>query len=145
MILITHRTSYPHSTLLTIGAPQLLFTGNSCYPSTYVQVNMLLFNLDQYSRTRMPNYTGYKPKEARNISVVQPAQGPTTATTSGWEAAQVIARARTLAPGVNDKEFAINSRHGIMGFFTGGQESVSGAKCMHGLIMMNEAGIEPQK
>ena len=49
---------------------------------------MLLYSLDQFSRTRLPHYTGYKPKAPANITMTQPAQGPTTATTYGAGAYQ---------------------------------------------------------
>lgn len=42
----------------------------------------------QYTRGRIPGYTGYKPKAARNITLEQPAHGPTTATTMGAANAQ---------------------------------------------------------
>jgi hypothetical protein len=45
--------------------------------------DMALYGLDQFSRTRLPHYTGYKPQAPRNITMTQPAQGATTATTYG--------------------------------------------------------------
>ena len=45
---------------------------------------MLPSALDQFSRTRLPHYTGYKPRGGQGATVVQPAQGPTIETTQGF-------------------------------------------------------------
>ena len=47
------------------------------------KVDMMLYSLDQFSRSRVPLYTGYKPQAPGNITLIQPAQGPTKATTYG--------------------------------------------------------------
>ncbi len=47
------------------------------------KIDMSLYALDQFSRSRLPGYTGFKPKAPNNITLVQPAQGPPTVTTYG--------------------------------------------------------------
>ena len=41
----------------------------------------MLFTLDQYSRQRVPLYTGHRPTALSNLSVEEPAHGPTLQTT----------------------------------------------------------------
>ncbi|KAL6754162.1 flagellar associated protein [Haematococcus lacustris] len=85
------------------------------------KIDMLLFNFDQYSRTRLPGYTGHKPQAARNITSTQPAQGPTTITTLG--AANYTAT-KTGLP-LMDRTHHNNSKAGIMTFFDTSGTSVS--------------------
>ncbi|KAJ9534930.1 hypothetical protein QJQ45_029580 [Haematococcus lacustris] len=85
------------------------------------KIDMLLFNFDQYSRTRLPGYTGHKPQAARNITSTQPAQGPTTITTLG--AANYTATKRGLP--LMDRTHHNNSKAGIMTFFDTSGTSVS--------------------
>lgn len=82
---------------------------------------MLLYSLDQYSRSRLPHNTTYKPQTARNITSIQPSQGPTTSTTSGFMASQ------TQKAGIKAKDTShfLDSNKGLMSFFQGGGESVS--------------------
>ncbi len=69
----------------------------------------------------MPHYTGHKPQAARNITTIQPAQGPTKKTTSGAANAQAT---KLGVPHVDNTHY-INSRAGILTFFTAGGEMVS--------------------
>lgn len=41
----------------------------------------MLFTLDQYSRQRVPLYTGHRPTAMSNLTVEEPAHGPTRQTT----------------------------------------------------------------
>ena len=41
----------------------------------------MLFGMDQYSRQRVPHYTGHRARALGNLSVTEPAQGPTVQTT----------------------------------------------------------------
>ena len=41
----------------------------------------MLFDMDQYSRQRVPLYTGHRARALANLSVVEPAHGPTLQTT----------------------------------------------------------------
>lgn len=50
---------------------------------------MLLHALDQEGRSRLPGYTGYKPRSGEAAAQLQPAQGPTKRTTTGFANAQV--------------------------------------------------------
>lgn len=55
-----------------------------------MQTDMLPATLDQYSRSRLAHYTGYKPQfTAAGASTVQPAHGPTNETTQGFVNLQV--------------------------------------------------------
>lgn len=45
------------------------------------ETSTMLFTLDQYSRQRVPLYTGHRPTALSNLSVVEPAHGPTLQTT----------------------------------------------------------------
>lgn len=45
---------------------------------------MLLSGLDQFSRARLPGYTGYKPQGGEGATAEQPAHGPTDATVQGF-------------------------------------------------------------
>lgn len=86
-----------------------------------VKKEMLLYSLDQYSRTRLPLYTGHKPQAVRNITLVQPSKGPTTETTFG-EAAY---RSTKMGPPPHDNTHHNDSNAGIMSFFTSTGVSVS--------------------
>lgn len=50
---------------------------------------MLPATLDQYSRSRLTHYTGYKPRAGSGATAVQPAHGPTAETTQGFVNLQV--------------------------------------------------------
>lgn len=76
--------------------------------------DMTLYNLDQFKRSRLPHYTGFKPQAAPNITMDQPSQGPTDATTSG--SANHIATRGGLPE--QDHSNYINGRTGIMTFFS---------------------------
>ena len=41
----------------------------------------MLLTLDQYSRQRVPLYTGHRPTALSNLTVEEPAHGPTLQTT----------------------------------------------------------------
>ena len=82
---------------------------------------MLLYSLQQFPRTRLPGYTGFKPMEARNISVVQPGQGAPTNTTYGF-ANHLRMQVDSPMP---DKQYFFNSNTGLMGFYTAGGLFVS--------------------
>eukprot|EP00879_Flechtneria_rotunda_P019121 GHRR01020076.1.p1 GENE.GHRR01020076.1~~GHRR01020076.1.p1 ORF type:complete len:210 (+),score=81.56 GHRR01020076.1:89-718(+) len=86
-----------------------------------VKAAMLPSTLDQYSRGRLAHYTGYKPHGGLGATAVQPAHGPTQETTQGLANLQVL----KCGPQPVDGHHAINSRKGIMNFFTGGGESIS--------------------
>ena len=45
------------------------------------EASTMLFTLDQYSRQRVPLYSGHRPTALSNLSVVEPAHGPTLQTT----------------------------------------------------------------
>mmetsp|Transcript_27730 Transcript_27730/g.75015 ORF Transcript_27730/g.75015 Transcript_27730/m.75015 type:complete len:447 (-) Transcript_27730:84-1424(-) len=83
--------------------------------------DMLLFHLDQYNRSRIPHYTGYRPQAPRNITLEQPSQGPTKATTMGAANAQA---SKYGIPPIDNTHY-INSRTGLMDFFTSGGLSQS--------------------
>lgn len=82
---------------------------------------MLLYNLDQFSRTRLPHNATHKPQAARNITSIQPSQGPTLSTTSGFGNYQAI------KPGLKPQDTTnfLDSNKGTMSFFQGGGEFVS--------------------
>jgi hypothetical protein len=82
-----------------------------------LQVDMLLFSLDQYSRTRLPGYTGFKPQDPKNALVVQPSQGPTRLTTKGATEWQAIRD----GPKAQDTANFLDSAGGIMSFFADGR------------------------
>lgn len=50
---------------------------------------MLPANLDQYSRSCLQGYTGYRPQGGTAASAVIPAKGPTAETTTGMVNQQV--------------------------------------------------------
>lgn len=83
--------------------------------------DMLLYHLDQYSRSRVPHYTGYKPQDPRNITLEQPSQGPTLLTTQGL--ANHFATRGGVPP--VDNTYYLNSNTGVMDFFQAGKEAVS--------------------
>lgn len=86
-----------------------------------LQVDMMLYSLHQFPRTRLPGYTGYKPTEARNVTTFQPSQGAAPNTTYGF-ANQL--RMKHGMP-VQDRTNFLDSNRGIMGFFSGGGPFVS--------------------
>lgn len=86
-----------------------------------VKSDMLLYHLDQFTRTRLPGYTGSKPKAPKNITMTQPAQGPTTKTTYGDGCYQST---KFGVPHI-DNTFYNNSRTGLMTFFHSAGEYVS--------------------
>lgn len=60
----------------------------ACYEASGVQqprhdgkAATMLFTLDQYSRQRVPLYTGHRPTALSNLSVQEPAHGPSLQTT----------------------------------------------------------------
>lgn len=60
----------------------------ACYEASAVQqprqdgkAASMLFTLDQYSRQRVPLYTGHRPTALSNLAVEEPAHGPTLQTT----------------------------------------------------------------
>lgn len=60
----------------------------ACYEASAVQqprqdgkTASMLFTLDQYSRQRVPLYTGHRPTALSNLTVEEPAHGPTRQTT----------------------------------------------------------------
>jgi hypothetical protein len=55
-----------------------------------LQAGMLPATLDQYSRSRLAHYTGYKPHGGVGATAVQPAHGPTAETTQGFANLQVM-------------------------------------------------------
>uniref|UniRef100_A0A7S0S5T1 Flagellar associated protein n=1 Tax=Chlamydomonas leiostraca TaxID=1034604 RepID=A0A7S0S5T1_9CHLO len=85
------------------------------------QADACLFGMDQYARGRVPGYTGYKPKAPRNQTTEQPSQGPPTCTTSGAANAQATKHG---VPPIDNSHY-INSRAGLMTFFTATGEHVS--------------------
>ena len=86
---------------------------NGRLPRRDTKVDEMLFNLQQFPRSRLPGYTGFKPVEASNITVAQPAHGPTTDTVYGLTN---DLRMRAGNPIVDKRYF--NSNDGIMGFYT---------------------------
>jgi hypothetical protein len=67
---------------------------------------MLPATLDQYSRSRLAHYTGYKPHGGAGATAVQPAHGPTAETTQGFANLQVLKN----GPQPAHSRHAINSR-----------------------------------
>ncbi len=61
-------------------------------PPLLPQQAMLPATLDQYSRSCLQGYTGYRPKGGAAASAVIPAQGPTAETTTGMVNQQVNGR-----------------------------------------------------
>jgi hypothetical protein len=57
--------------------------------SPHPQQAMLPANLDQYSRSCLQGYTGYRPQGGTAASAVIPAKGPTAETTTGMVNQQV--------------------------------------------------------
>lgn len=60
----------------------------ACYEASAVQqprqdgkAASMLLTLDQYSRQRVPLYTGHRPTALSNLTVEEPAHGPTLQTT----------------------------------------------------------------
>lgn len=80
--------------------------------------NMLLLDLNQYSRQILPGYCGAKPREAVNVRLDMKA---TTQTVYGKEnhATQALARTMKIDPITK-----VNAT-GVLSFFTGGGEFVS--------------------
>eukprot|EP00877_Chromochloris_zofingiensis_P009496 jgi/Chrzof1/47/Cz01g01170.t1 len=95
--------------------------GEGLLTRTDLKADMLLNTLDQYSRTRVPGYTGYKPRAGPGATALQPAHGATKETTQGFINAEVLKR----GPQPVESAHHINSRKGIMNFFTGGGASIS--------------------
>ena len=85
------------------------------------KIDMSLYTLDQFSRSRVPHYTGYKPQAPGNITLIQPAQGPTKATTYGAGNHQAT---RNGVPPVDNTHYN-NSHDGCMQFFTSAGEFIS--------------------
>eukprot|EP00955_Chlamydomonas_euryale_P046784 353504-Chlamydomonas_euryale.AAC.11 len=78
--------------------------------------DMLLFALDQFSRTRVPHTTTHKPRAPCNVTYTQPSQGPTNKTVYG---AQNLLATRAGVPPVDNTHF-INSKTGILSYFDNG-------------------------
>lgn len=72
----------------------------------WLQAGMLPATLDQYSRSRLAHYTGYKPHAGAGATAVQPAHGPTAETTQGFANLQVL----KYGPQPAHSRHAINSR-----------------------------------
>jgi hypothetical protein len=66
------------------------------------KIDMSLYALDQFSRSRLPHYTGFKPKAPGNITLIQPSQGPTIATTYGAAAHQAT---KNGLPGLDNTHY----------------------------------------
>ncbi|MEW5303044.1 MAG: hypothetical protein WDW36_005775 [Sanguina aurantia] len=83
-------------------------------PRVCAKSQMMLFTLDQYGRSRVPHYTGHRPRAFKNITTEQLSHGPSDASTYG------AANAATTAFGVpaGDHSNYINSRTGLMTFFS---------------------------
>ncbi|DBA75087.1 hypothetical protein WJX77_007300 [Trebouxia sp. C0004] len=79
------------------------------------EASTMLFTLDQYSRQRVPQNTGHRPTALSNLSVVEPAHGPTLQTTQGYANFQATQRPHTV-----DNSNFLDSRKGIMSFFNAG-------------------------
>eukprot|EP00798_Chlamydomonas_sp_ICE-L_P013088 gene13088-3616_t len=102
-----HQSQYKHNTLARAHA-------DAADERSDVKKEMLLYSLDQYSRTRVPNYTGYKPQAAKNVTLTQPSMGSTTETTFG----DAAYRATKNGVPYQDHSHHNNSNAGIMSFFT---------------------------
>lgn len=84
--------------------------------------DMLLYSLDQFSRSRVPHCTYTKPQAARNItSFTQPSQGPTLETVYGLANHKAC---KNGVPPVDNTHF-INSNTGILSYFHSGGEYIS--------------------
>lgn len=98
-----------------------------------LQHAMLPATLDQYSRTALAGYTGFKPQSGPAAGAVLPAQGPTAETTQGFANQQVrtlMSVGHELAPdlwvaamflhlldhkwGVSDSDAAGSPQHTLM-------------------------------
>eukprot|EP00201_Polytomella_parva_P003132 CAMPEP_0175080316 /NCGR_PEP_ID=MMETSP0052_2-20121109/25429_1 /TAXON_ID=51329 ORGANISM="Polytomella parva, Strain SAG 63-3" /NCGR_SAMPLE_ID=MMETSP0052_2 /ASSEMBLY_ACC=CAM_ASM_000194 /LENGTH=564 /DNA_ID=CAMNT_0016350981 /DNA_START=11 /DNA_END=1705 /DNA_ORIENTATION=+ len=108
-------------------------------PRASVKESMILHDLHQYPRGRVPGYTGFKPMANANIQSVQPANLPSTATTKGE------ADIRTTGYGIPVRESTHshhnNSQAGIMSFFSGstiGTESISDNGLFNAQVFYNQ-------
>ena len=78
----------------------------ACYEASAVQqprqdgkAASMLFTLDQYSRQRVPLYTGHRPTALSNLAVAEPAHGPTLQTTQVHTHNQCLACPAYIPPG----------------------------------------------
>lgn len=83
-----------------------------------VQAGTMLYTLQQYSRSRLPGNTTFKPVAPRNTTAVQPAAGPTTATTYGFTNSVRAAFGMPAAAGGG--RHCLDSGAGTLGFFSAG-------------------------
>lgn len=87
------------------------------------KVSAALCPLQQYSRSRLPGTTTFKPVDPCNMTSVQPAHGPTIDSSYGLNNSIVAKYNAAAAPTLRA---GIDPEHGIMGFFSAGaSESVS--------------------
>lgn len=88
-----------------------------------MQAGTLLYTLQQYSRSRLPGNTTFKPVAPGNTTATQPAAGPTTATTYGFTNS---VRAAFGMPAAAGDSRCLDSGAGTLGFFSAGAaETVS--------------------
>jgi len=78
------------------------------------KIAMVPLALDQYSRSRLPGTSTFKPQAVPNVTIVMPSQGPSGATNSG-----AAAKGGLQFPfHQKDRTNFVNSNVGIMDFFT---------------------------
>jgi hypothetical protein len=82
-----------------------------------VQVSAALCALQQYSRSRLPGTTTFKPADPCNMTAVQPSRGPQADTTYGFANSLVDKYNAAAAP---VPRAGISEDQGIMGFFSAG-------------------------
>ena len=101
-------------------AAEALSASNVEQPRASIKDEMLLSDLDQYSRGSAPGYSGFRARAERNI-VLANEKAPTKTTSQGETNFQAW---RHGMPAVNKSKFNDGNR-GCMSFFTGGSLSVS--------------------
>ena len=118
----TRNTSHPprytgHIPASKYNTPEALTQGAAASPRADHKADCLLFQLNNFSRGRLPGTTTYKPQAARNVTTFQPSQGPTDKTTSGEAAMRGTAFGVPKQPHTHH----INSRAGLLTFFQNSQ------------------------
>ncbi|GBF97074.1 hypothetical protein Rsub_09547 [Raphidocelis subcapitata] len=96
--------------------------GAGAAPRADARPSLLLLALDQFDRGRLPGYTGYKPRGGPGATAEQPAGGPTSETTQGFLNSQLLRR----GPQPHSPAHCINSRAGLMSFFSSGTNGARG-------------------
>lgn len=83
-----------------------------------LQAGTLLYTLQQYSRSRLPGNTTFKPVAPGNTTAVQPPSGPTAATTYGF--ANSVRASFGMPAAAGGGAHCLDSGAGTLGFFSAG-------------------------